>query len=741
MEQNPVTQSTSLDAVLDCEICDAIWSRLSGPDGNRTDPEIKLGSFEDALSTGCIRHKHLVEWFQRYCNEKDPASPFNTRPDRKDLGIRIRRPGSLTFTQSLEYGGLYADLLLMRRESVQHHPGIARALDPKWLDISAVNHWRNECASLHGASCENPTKIWPARPAWVVDTENRCLVPGKDCASYVTLSYRWGKARGLEIQQDTMAKLRRRNGLDDPSICSQLAPIVRHVISLASMIGERYLWVDVLCIDHSRVSESTRQLELMGAIYANASLTIVVFDVDAEEGLPGLQGVSRGRNRPDQLIPFGEENFVHDKHSYFEFSNWGDYHERGWTYQEFEMASKRLIFSKGSVHWMCQRSVWQEHLHLGVEADKYINPRLGEIMRGMPNLLSLGNLLGNYNERALTYDEDALPAIFGLLTVFSRCFTGGFLCGIPEMFFEAALSWRPHWDHIDLRRRIPSDNPKLGQLRPCKLPSWSWVGWEGLVDISQYEAGPANPRAWWIKETIPITEWYTCDSPTSLEKRRIRSSWFETREVYKDSEKPLPPGWTRHAISEAANQGEGKLKDDALLYPDGCDRYIFRHESMSDNNDQEHPWYWPFPVPDIKESTQPFMPEQTSYLSCATHRAHVFAFQAGEGNRATIYSNEDKVIGTLRLHNKEQLQRFPRSDEGWAAAAEVELVAICRTRYYHKTFDEGLRLYTGPIKKWEEYTVLWVEWINKVAYRLAVGQVHKTDWEALELEDINLMLG
>jgi hypothetical protein len=743
MEENTMATPSpaTLNELSDCEICHAMWSRLSGSSANGTAPEIELGSFDQALSAGCTRHKPMIEWFQRFCKSKGGRpKPLGLGQDQKDLGIRIRRPGVLSFTESIKRGGLYADLLLIRKKSAQNHPGIARALDSKWIDISVVDHWRKQCASSHGASCENPTKIWKVRPAWIVDTKNRCLVSGTDCKSYVTLSYRWGKARELNVQPDTMARLQRHNGVDDPAISSQLAPIVRHAISLTSMIGERYLWVDVLCIDHSRVSESTSQLQLMGAIYANASLTIVSFDGDAQDGLRGLKGSSQGRSLSNELIPFGEENFIHDKHGYFEFSTWGQYHKRAWTYQEFNMASRRLIFSKGSLHWMCQRSVWEEQLQLGVEADKYINPRMGEIMRGMPNLLSLANLLGHYNQRALTYDEDALPGVYGLLTVFSRCFLGGFICGIPEMFFEAALSWRPQWDHTNLRRRVPSENPNPGQLQPCILPSWSWAGWEGLVDISQYEAGPANPRAWWIKETIPITTWYACSSPTTLQKRRIKNSWFETREAYKDFDKPLPPGWTRHTIPEAVDLGEGK--DDVLLHPEGCDRYVFRHENMAtDDKDHEHPWHWPFPVPDIQESTQPFMPEQTSYLYCDTQRARVRAFKADEGNKATLYSSQDKVIGTLRLHNEEQLQRFPSPNDGWAAAIDVELIAICRTRYYSKTFDEQLGSYRRPIKTWEDYTVLWVEWDDGIAYRLGIGQVHKVDWEAMSLEDIPLVLG
>ncbi|KAI7778210.1 hypothetical protein LA080_002475 [Diaporthe eres] len=447
-----------------------------------------------------------------------------------------------------------------------------------------------------------------------------------------------------------MAKLRRRGALDDPVTWSQLAPIVRHAMTLTSLIGERYLWVDNLCIDHSRAAESTEQLQLMGAIYANASLTIVAYDGDAEDGFPGIRGASTSRNLGDDSIQFGEERFIHDKHGRFDFSFWGLYHKRGWTHQEFNMSSKRLIFSQSSLHWMCQCSVWEEQLHQGVESEKCIETSMGEIMRGMPNLQSLSQLLGDYNTRELKYDEDALPGVFGLLTVFSRCFSGVF-------------------------------------------------------------------------------------------SRRIKASWLENREAYKDLERPLPSGWTRHAVPEVANPGHGEGRDGhVLLYPDGCGKYTFRHSTISEYN-EPHQWHWPFPVPDIQESTQPFMPEQTPYLCCDTRRARVFAFKTGRYNMATLYSGQDKVIGTLSLHNEEQRQCFPSLETGWAAAKNIELVAICRARYYSKTFDEHIGWYTRPFKNREVYKILWVEWSDGVAYRLAIGEVDKASWEGLALEDISLVLG
>lgn len=41
----------------------------------------------------------------------------------------------------------------------------------------------------------------------------------------------------------------------------------------------------------------------------------------------------------------------------------------------------------------------------------------------------------------------------------------------------------------------------------------------------------------------------------------------------------------------------------------------------------------------------------------------------------------------------------------------------------------------------ETYEVLWVEWEDGVAYRLASGRVAKEAWEEADLEDVSLVLG
>ncbi|KAF4810747.1 hypothetical protein CGCSCA5_v010351 [Colletotrichum siamense] len=137
--------------------------------------------------------------------------------------------------------------------------------------------------------------------------------------------------------------------------------MVRQAIALTSLVGQRYLWVDTLCIDHSRIAESTTQLQNMGAIYANASLTIVALDRDAEDGFPSLRDISREKYRDDEVpIQFGNEQFILDKLSYFGLTSWSMYHERGWTFQEFNMSPRRLIFSKDLLHWVSNWAMAKE---------------------------------------------------------------------------------------------------------------------------------------------------------------------------------------------------------------------------------------------------------------------------------------------------------------------------------------------------------------------------------------------
>lgn len=722
----PISASMAQD---DCEICRQLWRLFVEPDCQES---INLGSFKDAAATTCPGHGPLVKAFVAHCEGSEREST--------DVGFSKMGAGSpVELIQSLKHLGMVWSLLLVKKDNDPSHPGTGRILNPEWADLDTVVEWKNTCLTTHGETCKNPIKIPKTQPDFLIDVPRRCVVNGSDVqGNYVALSYAWGMhGKSTTDMPFTRVELFEPGALDRPEVQEHLAPIIGHAMQLTDRIGEHYLWVDALCIDHNDQEHAARELQAMSAIYSNALVTIVSADGDSQAGIPGLQGISSARDMQQKVFPFGKQQVsVRNTGIFFMSLRSERYFNRGWTYQEHKLPSRSLIFVQNEVHWQCQCSVWHEELKLHTETEKYIDPRLRVILAGFPDLNSLFHMIGGYNTMNLTFEEDALPAISGLLSIMSRSFTGGFLFGLPEMYFEQCLAWRPYWHHTDLKRRISSDRSAADKLAPCDLPSWSWIGWQGPVGVHA-DAARINPRESRIQETVPITEWYCGQSPTDepWKRRRIRSTWYEERASRKVFTKPLPPGWTRHDMSTRAS-----FRDEPALYPDGCGDYVFRHPAMCDPDSVINDWYYPFPVADIQPSTPTFTPEQWPYLFCKTKSVRVLALKTDkdnirEKNVVHFGTASGEHCGYLHLHNDEQLALFPEEQPG----KEVELVALCRAKTYEKTWKEEEQKYDLPINVAERMNVLWIEWEDGVAYRRASGVVFRES--ELEWKDVDLVLG
>ncbi|UZP36594.1 hypothetical protein NXS19_004410 [Fusarium pseudograminearum] len=291
---------------------------------------------------------------------------------------------------------------------------------------------------------------------------------------------------------------------------------------LTSTIDERYLWADALCVTHHDPEAASEQLATMGTIYANAVVTIIAVDGDSQSGILGLKGISNPRGIQQETIPFGDETVIVRNTD----------------------INKRSYYSIARCTG-CVCTTWHEEVTLYTEIDHISRKQFDLLTAGFPADFCLTQHAMSYNQRFLTFQEDAFPAISGLLSVLSRSFEGGFLYGIPEMFFEHSLGW---WG-MDLQRRVSSDRPTEKQFVFSGLPSWSWLGWQGYVFYREQTAIRvwSNP----IEEAFPITDWYTSNSPSDPpdRRRRIRSTWYEKRDGFKDFTKPMPPGWSRRETS------------------------------------------------------------------------------------------------------------------------------------------------------------------------------------------------
>ncbi|CAH0051220.1 unnamed protein product [Clonostachys solani] len=675
-----------------CQVCQDLLEMFAASEEKLpATTQIVLGFFDEAMSTNCLRHKPLVEWFVDQCRQQP-------HEDWKEYLEILFRMGVVELFESVDMTGVNFNLALASKSPLHPDPvRKARIIDPEYIDLDIFKHWKNECLTSHGTWCQNSMKIWHTRPAWLVDVKQMCVVPG-----------------------------------DDPAVGS-------------SFIALSYLHGD---------GTATDQLGLMGAIYASAAVVIIATDGDAQEGISGLRGIPQSCPRKfDQWsFPFGGEETIVARDQWSSILAGGLYFTRGWTFQEYKMASRKIFLHDGLAHWECECAQWDEDLAHLEPFNLSIDPAGREILAGFPELSSLGRIIERYNELELRYEEDALPGITGLLSVLSRSFAGGFLYGIPEAFFDRVLGWIPLSSQNRVVRRVSSDRPAHLKFA-SGLPSWSWVGWQGCIRVGE-EADRNHHLENSICETIPVTQWYTGEHPTTppQERRRIRSSWYDQRSTRKkhaaELGSPLPDGWTRHEVKPGAKRRFGS----PFLWPEGCGGYVYTHEKLPDNGYwASNTFFYPFPVPKITESTPPEMPKQTAYLFCATQRVRLWTrgekILTGEREneygsiRIHIHDDVGDAVGILRLNNEDQLEWLQAISTGTERGVQLELVAINRVLTRGNTYDEEKSNYDLPQWARDEYTVLWIEWEKGVAYRKAVGHIEKFKWENLQVEDVDLVLG
>ena len=233
-------------------------------------------------------------------------------------------------------------------------------------------------------------------------------------------------------------------------------------------------------------------------------------------------------------------------------SDWGT---RGWTFQEYLFSTRRIVFQNESVIWDCHCACWLEYQSL--PEDSTVCGRSSAIIRigtSWPDVYQFARLGSLYNQRSLTYPQDVHDALSGALSVIGKVFQGGFVCGMPQIFFDAFLLWQPY---TPMQRRVHkhSSNEKI----PVHLPSWSWMGWQGDFDSKslrsaygymkkqpdeffEENAEDWEPSSW---RTVPTVKWsYMTDLSSKPVNIAGPDPVYNNIRDNRDHTAALPKGWT-----------------------------------------------------------------------------------------------------------------------------------------------------------------------------------------------------
>jgi len=271
----------------------------------------------------------------------------------------------------------------------------------------------------------------------------------------------------------------------------------------------------------------------MGDIYSSAELTLIA--AAGANSAYGLPGVGRDRKHLGHDVTIGRLRFV----TTYAWDVGEIYHSvwssRAWTFQEGYVSRRRLYFTDTRLIYISD-----EGLYCDAEtgSKQILRSNLGRLSDSLKSLQwGLGKgILREYTRRKLTFDSDALNGIVGVLNTFTKAkspifHTWGVTFGdLSSIFASPLLAITLNWFH---------DQPCL---RRKAFPSWSPLGWEGVVDYGDRPSPVISQsfqvEVWDNSEFIQLSKIkedpHQRAGAESLEKSRYlkitaKLSWVEVR--------------------------------------------------------------------------------------------------------------------------------------------------------------------------------------------------------------------
>ncbi|KAI3398376.1 hypothetical protein diail_9468 [Diaporthe ilicicola] len=360
-----------------------------------------------------------------------------------------------------------------------------------WLDSQACcRDHKDTCEDTHGNS-DSFSQLVGETYFGVIDVLDMCLVrlpKEKDSElpkRYVALSYVWGKdlpGTRYTTTESTVMLHMKPGGL--ASAWPKLPKTIQDAIWLTSRLGERYLWVDSLCIVQDNQRSWAMNAKAMHLIYGHAYFTICAADGDARKGLravgPMLQAMHSARHPgiriEDQpydsdIVPISAQYAagirllaVRPLDVVVNDSEWS---KRAWTFQEQILSRRCLIFAEGRAYFQCRFARISEDIWTDSRGNGWSQNRTNSLLQS-PKLLSSRPIwfymefVRLYTSRCLTKSKDILDAFEGIAWLLQDHMDHEeFLFGLPPSHFDLALLWVPT-KALKRRRKFKSHSPSNG---------------------------------------------------------------------------------------------------------------------------------------------------------------------------------------------------------------------------------------------------------------------------------------
>ncbi|KAF2732484.1 HET-domain-containing protein, partial [Polyplosphaeria fusca] len=163
------------------------------------------------------------------------------------------------------------------------------------VNFSLIRRWRRMCSQVHQDECEEPGKAaGRLGQIRVIDVEHMIVIRAPRHCRYIALTYVWGGPQEHQARKEQVRV--GSSGVEYIPLPNNLPQTILDACTVSEALGERYLWVDSLCIVQNDDEERHDQIMRMDAIYSSAVLTIAA--ASGSHCKTGLPGVSAPRTYP-----------------------------------------------------------------------------------------------------------------------------------------------------------------------------------------------------------------------------------------------------------------------------------------------------------------------------------------------------------------------------------------------------------------------------------------------------------
>jgi hypothetical protein len=233
------------------------------------------------------------------------------------------------------------------------------------IGFDMVKRWITTGKTDHGKKCSRHDKAHvPARR--LIDVHRSCLVDGSMAKEYMTLSYVWGMAAQFMLTTDVLTDSLKPGFFE--SLGTNIPQSIQDAIQVCRNIGVRHIWVDALCILQDDDIDKKDQIALMDEIYGRALAVLIVAAGDgAAYGIPGLGKRKRELASYVETVD-GQELMTSLATTTFSAKR-SQWNTRAWTYQEYILGNRLLVFTDTYVFFKCSQSMFRDDAWKSVLSD------------------------------------------------------------------------------------------------------------------------------------------------------------------------------------------------------------------------------------------------------------------------------------------------------------------------------------------------------------------------------------